>query len=99
MVKPVDISEMADLEAVEAVRWYKKRDERVAVDFAEEFAATIQLIGERSTIFATHLLGTRRCQIGRFPWQIIFREELGRIEVVAVAHFRRKPGYWKRRLR
>ncbi len=34
----------------------------------------------------------------RFPYSIIFRVDSDRIYVIAVAHAKRRPGYWKDRL-
>jgi hypothetical protein len=33
----------------------------------------------------------------RFPYLVPYREEPSRIFVVAVAHAKRRPGYWKKR--
>ncbi|WP_417738002.1 type II toxin-antitoxin system RelE/ParE family toxin [Rosistilla oblonga] len=34
----------------------------------------------------------------RFPYVIVYRVATDRIEILAVAHGRRKPGFWKERL-
>ena len=34
----------------------------------------------------------------RFPYLIVYRVTASAIQVVAVAHARRRPGYWKTRL-
>jgi toxin ParE1/3/4 len=41
----------------------------------------------------------RRYLLGRFPFSVVYREKPGHIEVVAVAHHRRRPRYWAGRLR
>lgn len=33
----------------------------------------------------------------RFPYRLIFREEPGSVVVYAVAHNKKRPGYWKKR--
>jgi hypothetical protein len=35
--------------------------------------------------------------IARFPYSIIYRQDPGGIVIVAIAHQRRTPGYWRRR--
>ncbi len=40
---------------------------------------------------------TRRLLLPRFPYQIVYRIRPGEIVVVAIAHSRRRPGYWKSR--
>ena len=42
---------------------------------------------------------TRRFLLKQFPFTLIYREQPSAdIQIVAVAHTSRKPGYWKRRL-
>lgn len=43
--------------------------------------------------------GLRRCLLSRFPYQIVYRVEGDTIRVYAVAHNKRRPGYWRRRVR
>ncbi len=38
--------------------------------------------------------GTRRLVLRRFPYNVFFRVGTGEIVVVAVAHQRRRPGYY-----
>jgi len=42
--------------------------------------------------------GTRRYLLRRFPFSVVYRIEPTRIVIVAMAHFRRRPGYWRSRL-
>jgi toxin ParE1/3/4 len=44
-----------------------------------------------------NLHGTRKYLLRRFPYAVIYRVTDEAIEVVAVAHGRRRPGYWKTR--
>lgn len=41
--------------------------------------------------------GTRRVPLRRFPYFVVYREQGEEIQVVAVAHASRKPGYWRHR--
>ncbi len=45
-----------------------------------------------------HLHGTRRFVLQRFPFSIVYLDEPDVLNVVAVAHNKPKPGYWKQRL-
>jgi plasmid stabilization system protein ParE len=45
-----------------------------------------------------HLHGTRLLRLRRFSYVVIYRERIGSVQVIAVAHVKRKPGYWRRRL-
>jgi plasmid stabilization system protein ParE len=42
--------------------------------------------------------GTRRLVLSRFPYFVIYLPAADRCFVVAVAHAKRKPGYWRERL-
>ena len=39
----------------------------------------------------------RRLGLRRFPFALIYRITTSKVQIVAVAHDRRKPGYWKQR--
>ena len=39
----------------------------------------------------------RRTHLPRFPFSIVYRLTDGEIEIVAVVHQRRRPGYWRER--
>ena len=43
--------------------------------------------------------GYRRIILKRPPYSIIYREETDSIDIVAFAHHKRKPDYWRKRLR
>jgi toxin ParE1/3/4 len=43
-------------------------------------------------------LPVRRAPVKRFPYHVIYLEANGVIRVLAIAHDRRKPGFWQGRL-
>ncbi len=43
-------------------------------------------------------LGIRRILLDRFPFAVIHMDEPDAIYILAVAHLRRRPGYWLARL-
>jgi len=79
---PVVLHPDAVEEAQAAWQWYLERSQSAAE------------APERWPLFVH---GTRRFLFRRFPFQIVYRVANDRIEVVAIAHGRRKPGYWKTR--
>lgn len=45
------------------------------------------------------ILGTnRRCRVSRFPYNLVYRIESDRIFILALAHHKRRPYYWARRI-
>jgi toxin ParE1/3/4 len=59
-------------------------------------AIAVILEAPRRWPMANH--GTRKFLLQRFPYAVYYREFPSGIEVLAVAHGHRKPGYWKSRL-
>jgi toxin ParE1/3/4 len=41
----------------------------------------------------------RRVQVAGFPYDLVYRVKGDALEVLALAHHRRRPGYWKARAR
>ena len=39
----------------------------------------------------------RKCRVAHFPYVVIYRVRSDFIEIIAVMHPRRSPGYWKQR--
>jgi hypothetical protein len=55
------------------------------------------LSGFRNTggpVFGVLDLNTRQLPVDNFPYQIVFKKLKYRTAVLAIAHERKKPGYW-----
>jgi len=52
----------------------------------------------RPSLYPPHLYGTQRAVLDRYPFSIVYRELLHEIQVIAVAHAKRHPGYWRGRI-
>jgi plasmid stabilization system protein ParE len=85
-------------EAEEAARWYARRSPQAAAAFAGELDVAASAIERAPATWPTYDHGTRRFLLRRFPYSVIYRIEPSRIVIVAIAHGRRRPGYWKERL-
>lgn len=96
--KPLVVHRLARDEASAASRWYRRRSPKAAARFTAELARAFQTIEERPESFPVYLCGTRRCLLRRFPYLVVFHEMPAYLLVIAVAHGRRKPGYWRRRV-
>ncbi|MBM4345009.1 MAG: type II toxin-antitoxin system RelE/ParE family toxin [Deltaproteobacteria bacterium] len=88
----------AELEA--ATVWYFERNAKIADDFQAEI---VRLSGQAAAMplaFArTAESGVvRRAVAKRFPYSVFFTETATGILVLAVAHAKRRPGYWLGRL-
>ncbi|HEY5626897.1 MAG TPA: type II toxin-antitoxin system RelE/ParE family toxin [Nitrospira sp.] len=84
-------------EAHAARMWYAERSQSAADSFLAELDLGIEFIADAPERWPLFVNGTRRYLFHRFPFQIVYRVMNDRVEVVAVAHGRRRPGYWKKR--
>ncbi|TME75332.1 MAG: type II toxin-antitoxin system RelE/ParE family toxin, partial [Chloroflexi bacterium] len=71
--------------------------ELAAEAFALEVDLVVRRVVETPERYAAHLKGTRRALFPRYPFSLIYRVSPEVIEIVAVAHQRRRPGYWRSR--
>jgi plasmid stabilization system protein ParE len=84
-------------EVDEAFGWYLTRSTRAASGFLREIERELQLIAASPRIWPQFEAGTRRCPLAKYPYSIIYRESNLGVVVIAVAHDRRRPGYWQQR--
>jgi len=92
----------AAAELLQARDWYAGRESGLGDEFATAVDATVDRVAARPLAFRVlpRVPTIRRAQLRRFPFVLLFRVLTGDvIEVIAVAHMRRKPGYWRVRLR
>lgn len=86
-------------EAVAARLWYAAISPSLAGSFQTEFELGLGQIADAPERWAAHVSGTRAILIRRFPYLLVFRVRGEIVEIVAVQHIRRRPGYWRQRLR
>jgi hypothetical protein len=88
------------VEAEAAVRWYNERVAGLGDDFRAELSAGIERIAEGPKVWPTNAYDrrTRSNLLPRFPYSIVYViGSDGDVVVAAVAHAKRRPGYWKSR--
>lgn len=91
----VSFSAAADAEYRSALAWLaREAGARVAEDFDSEFWRAITLLKSRPHIGAPALAASRRLNLRRFRYAIMYRIDGETIRVLAVAHQHRRPGYW-----
>jgi toxin ParE1/3/4 len=68
----------------------------------ERFVAAIEQEFERLVEFPRMgkplILGARRRTVRGWPYSIVYQPLLDRVYVIAIAHHRRRPDYWRKRL-
>ena len=104
MSSQVRFEDEADAEYRNAGRWYEGRRTGLGLEFFDAVDAAVSPIsdlprtGERVRRMPVEL-PVRRLAVKRFPYHVFYLETPSEIRILAVAHDRRKPGYWKNRLK
>lgn len=87
----------ADAELEEAMLFYESRLAGLGKSFAAEVERMVSLIREFPGAGAKVGIDRRRVVVDRFPYSIVYRRDPDFIVIVAVAHQRRRPRYWRSR--
>jgi hypothetical protein len=93
----------AQEEMIAAAEWYEARRPDTGQRFLSEISRHLRWIAARPDAAGTRMRDRRGREVramfvGSFPYRIVYRIA-STVLVVAVAHTRRRPGYWMRRLR
>ena len=88
----------ADREVIEAARYYELQVDSLGVEFLDELDHALHHIQVHPN--AAPLVGReiRRKNLRRFPYSLFYAVEPDRLRIVALAHQKRRPGYWRSRL-
>jgi len=95
----VEFFPVAEQELLEAADRYEKQLRGLGMDFVAEVERVAGVLAD------FHSLGEkldpihRRIPLRRFPLALIYRRDGDAIRIVAVAHRRRRPRYWRSRVR
>jgi mRNA-degrading endonuclease RelE of RelBE toxin-antitoxin system len=91
----------AEEEAEASAIWYDEQLVGLGDDFLDELSAALQRIEDDPARFpkleTSKSKRIRRCRLNRFPYLIIFEILEAEIVVLAVAHSKRMPNYWRER--
>lgn len=102
-MRGVLVLEAATAEAVEAAGWYEAQRAGLGDDFRSEFKLVLDRLREGilpGTPWPGRLgeRGVKRLLMRRFPFSVVFVTTGEQVVVLALAHHRRKPNYWRDRL-
>lgn len=90
---------LAELELIEAAKFYERRALGLGADLIREVERTLaQVVADPGA--GSAVVGTiRRRLVRRFPFAILYQLTDDDLFIVALMHLHRRPGYWKRRVR
>jgi toxin ParE1/3/4 len=87
----------AELDLIEAIRWYDERDQKLGDDFLRRIYHCIGSLERNPDLYPVFHRQMRRALVRRFPYQILYEIENDEIIIYAIYHSSRDPEVWKRR--
>ncbi len=87
----------AQAEYQAALAWYHARSQQAAGRFEAEVESLLGLVTTNPTAFPLYDADHRFAMLRRFPYSVVYQVRPDRIDVVAMAHSHRSPGYWQGR--
>ena len=102
MSRPVFFEPEASAEFQEAALWYEAQRPGLGLAFLAAVDRTVEHLSawpETGTVVpgVSGTLSVRTLTVSRFPYYLAYVVAGDTIRVLAVAHERRRPGYWKPR--
>lgn len=77
--------------------YYEERERGLGDEFLDEIEQGLRRIQQFPFLWSIYENEYRRYLLKRFPYGIIYRMDPEVIFIIAVAHLRRKPVYWRNR--
>ncbi len=88
----------AESDLRDAAEYYRERASiALARAFLAEFEHAMHLLLQHPMLGAVWLHGKRRLVMKHFPYSIVYFIAGHDIQVLAIAHQSRRPGYWRKR--
>lgn len=91
----VEVAPAAEGDIGDAFLWYRERNALIADAFRAEVFDAIDRIADTPLGKAADEDGNRRRVLHRFPYSVVYEVSGSTVTILAVAHHRRKPDYWR----
>ena len=97
MTRPLRLHDAADVELNEAADYYDLESPGLGDVFLEQVEKGFRRIREHPDAAAEVAPGIRKLVLTRFPFAIIYATRADTVRVLAIAHQRKRPYYWRSR--
>jgi plasmid stabilization system protein ParE len=102
-VSSIRLHDAAEAEYLEAIGWYTGQNPEAARRFQAAVGVAVAALLDNPAQWPLALgvpksLNVRRIRVTDFPYSVVFVALETETVVVAVAHGKRRPGYWRDRL-
>jgi toxin ParE1/3/4 len=82
----------------ESFDWYAERTESAAIGFQIAVEEALDIIIRNPERCSLARRGCRYYPLKHYPFRIIFHHDNTRVVIVAIAHAKRRPNYWRNRV-
>ena len=97
-MKPLRIEDEAELELKAAADYYEDKRPGLGLLFEGKIREAFQGIQRNPGLYPMYKKTPfQKCLVDQFPYIVFYRELDQHVSIVAVAHGRRRPGYWRKR--
>jgi plasmid stabilization system protein ParE len=98
VIRPIRTAKPASEKITAAVRWYERQRPGLGGEFFDAVVGTINQVSETTEAGSGFGgLDARRMLVAKFPYQIVYRISVDEIRILAFAHLKRRPGFWRHR--
>jgi plasmid stabilization system protein ParE len=92
----IDFHPEAQEEFLQSIKYYERKALGLGTEFSDEIRTTLALLQSFPEIGQPFEESERKISLNRFPFSLIYNYNEGEnhIEIYAVKHYSRRPGYW-----
>ncbi len=87
----------AQAEHLENVSYYERQHPGLGALYLTDFTFTMDAVCSAPQRYLVVDAPIRQARLKRFPFHVLYRFEQDDVLILAIAHYRRKPNYWKER--
>lgn len=88
-----------EAEIEEQVAYFDRQRPGLGDRFEQDLLDTVKFMTDHALTGKPISANIRKLRLRTFPFDVIYAVDAETIAIVAVAHHRRRPGYWRGRLR
>ena len=85
----------AEEDARAAFLWYAERSPVAAADFQVQLTRATEDLADTALVWPEKEPGIRARVLDEYPYTLMYRVDDDEVLIVAIAHQKRKPGYWR----
>jgi len=93
----VEVHPLVYEELEQARLWYENQAEGLGEEFLNSVDFALKTVQNSPETWPGYLVKFKRFLVHRFPFAIIYQYDENKIQIIAVAHLKRRPCYWESR--